>query len=99
MNNFRDPIKTVAYKRQASMLHLQLNKNNIRDFVKFGAIYEYQVENFSNTAELFNFFRPTGETIQVSNEVIINGVTYSTGMFMAMEHKTEDNSFFCFWKN
>ena len=90
MNNFKDPIKTLAFKRQSAMLHAQLSKKTLRDAVEIGAISKIPLKNFPQ-AELLKFFRPSEETIQVSTKITINGVLYSAGMFMAMEKISENN--------
>ena len=63
MNNFKDPIKTLAFKRQSAMLHAQLSKKTLRDAVEIGAISKIPLKNFPQ-AELLKFFRPSEETFK-----------------------------------
>ncbi len=92
MNNFRNPKKTLAFKRQCAALHSLLEKKMLRDSIDIGQLYESSVHDFPQE-ELLTFFQPNNRNITVSKKITINGVEYSQNVFMLMKPNSPEFTF------
>ena len=92
MKNFKDPQKTLAYRRQCAALRSRLERSNNRNFVSISKSYVEAIcdiglewaDNYSYYAKDFE-----SDSVIVSNKVILNGTQYRNGMLVILADVTD----------
>ncbi len=82
MKNFKDPQKTLAYRRQYAALNSRLERRGIRDFVKISSSYVESITDIGlpladNYASYLNVFE--SDSVLVTNKIVVNGTEYREG--------------------
>ena len=92
LKNFKDPQKTLAYRRQCAALRSRLERSNNRNFVSISKSYVEAIcdiglewaDNYSYYAKDFE-----SDSVIVSNKVILNGTQYRNGMLVILADVTD----------
>lgn len=82
MNNFKNPSRTLAFKRQCSALHSHLNKEMLCELVTFGKIFQCPRRDLPPNVQHAYPERPT---ISISLKMSINSTQYWKGVFVIVK--------------
>ncbi len=87
MNNFKNPAKTLAYRRQSTALHHLIHNDFQSLSVTYGAIHYQQIDLdlYDYDEILFSDLVYSDQPFPVSDKVIINGTEYRKGVFLIMD--------------
>lgn len=82
MNNFRNPMFTLAYKHQCAALELKLSSNYLRNTVEVSSVIHTHVNEYpTNDFEPYLTF-PDQAEVAISSYITVNGTNYKKGNFV-----------------
>ncbi len=87
MKNFKDPQKTLAYRRQCAAFHARLERQSNRNFVSIGKITFEEIEHIgiNFTENYLDHLRDFElDIVCVSNKVTVNGTEYRNGTVVVL---------------
>ena len=77
MNNFKNPCKTLAFKRQCIQLYYSLSNDMFRDAVEVTNAFEMNPGPLGSSEIIQDILRETGKrSITVTDKVFVNGMKY-----------------------
>ena len=77
MNNFKNPCKTLAFKRQCIQLYYSLSNDMFRDAVEVTNAFEMNPGPLGGSEIIQDILRETGKrSITVTDKVFVNGMKY-----------------------
>ena len=87
IKNFKNPLYTLAYRRQCASLALILQRKSNRDFISLPQrIFDIPTDNIS-TADNFSEYDFPMDIITIGENVVVNGTNYkkNTALLMGWE--------------
>ena len=92
INNFKNPPKSLAFRRQCSWLNAVLRKDHIRNNIEIHSVYYINVNEVQHE-RIFIIVQPGQNRLCVTDQIVIHGTEYRKDSFLKISSDAQGYKF------